>query len=315
MAKQCFKCFREVEFEGHAPDCSEKQDLSHLFKPRVDTLSAAQVPDANGWQDVYTIDEMEEFFVSKLPAMREAAKVCGYALARHGSQRRDFDLIAIPWAEVYSAPNALAEALQKAACGIHKTEYTWEQKLHGRIATAFSVCWLNFKQRPGEGHVDLSVMGTPKIVHVMDQADFLKFKHDGAAPQVSGDVEGMISAFRRLTKIEGTKVINDMLDTFANTIAAERAALDKCGEYNTKYQCEAETERAFRYKAEDLLTAERATSDRLREALEFYANGNVKCFLGSPIEGLQTTKPHMDMGIPCGTKAKQALADKPEVGK
>lgn len=48
--------------------------------------------------------------------------------------------------------------------------------------------------------------------------------------------------------------------------------------------------------------------DKMREALKFYANGNVKCFLGSPIEGLQTTKSNMDIGIPCGTKAKQALA-------
>lgn len=70
-----------------------------------------------------------------------------------------------------------------------------------------------------------------------------------------------------------------------------------------------------RQELRDFVAKERSACDKMREALEFYANGNVKCFLGSPIEGLQTTKPHMDMGIPCGTKAKQALAAQPEVGK
>lgn len=126
------------------------------------------------WHHVNTVEEMEAFFMSILPAMREAAKQCGYAIGFHGSAKRDFDLIAVPWAEIYSTPNALAEAIQKAACGFHHATYQWETKPNGRIATAFPICWTHGDMgfdKPSLGHIDLSVMTDTR-----------------PAPRVGGDV-------------------------------------------------------------------------------------------------------------------------------
>jgi hypothetical protein len=99
----------------------------------------------------------------RLPDIREAAKRCGYAIGFHGTARRDFDLIAIPWTEIYATPNALAAAIHKAACGLMREngEYIWERKPHGRIATAFPICWTGDEMLivPSLGHIDLSVMG------------------------------------------------------------------------------------------------------------------------------------------------------------
>jgi hypothetical protein len=80
---------------------------------------------------------------------------------QHGSLRRDLDLIAVPWVENYSDKDALAEAIQKAACGFTMSKYDWEQKPHGRMATAFPICnvnWEAFGDVPlSLCHVDLSV--------------------------------------------------------------------------------------------------------------------------------------------------------------
>ena len=83
-------------------------------------------------------------FASMVPIAREH----GYALAVHGSVKRDLDLIAVPWVEAPSAPEALVQAFTTAFYFDHVDEP--EQKLHGRL------CWtLAF---PGECFVDLSVM-------------------------------------------------------------------------------------------------------------------------------------------------------------
>ena len=112
------------------------------------------------WVAVYSIDEMQKFFMSRLPAIREAAKACGYAIGLHGSTRRDLDLIAVPWIEIYSTPDALAGAIQKAACGFHNAAYQWEQKPNGRLATAMPICWTaSIPKLPSLGHIDLSVVG------------------------------------------------------------------------------------------------------------------------------------------------------------
>jgi len=126
-------------------------------------MSSSQTKTTPDWVDVHTIDEMEAFFLSVLPAVREAAKSCGYAIGFHGSARRDLDLIAVPWIEIYSTPNALATAIHKAACGMqHENgEYTWEKKPNGRIATSMPICWTDYSMPKmlSLGHIDLSVVG------------------------------------------------------------------------------------------------------------------------------------------------------------
>jgi hypothetical protein len=114
------------------------------------------------WFTATSIDEMEEFFLSRLSAIRYVAKVCGYALGLHGSCRRDFDLIAVPWIENPSSIDFLAHQIALAACGITRdSSYDWESKPLGRFATSIPICWTEFpvhQNTPGLGHIDLSVM-------------------------------------------------------------------------------------------------------------------------------------------------------------
>ena len=87
------------------------------------------------------------------PDLAEMARKHGYALAVHGSLRRDFDLIAIPWVEIPSEPQVLVDDICKHF-DVHVVDSLGE-KLHGRRAWTISV---------GFGHcaLDLSFMPTVK---------------------------------------------------------------------------------------------------------------------------------------------------------
>ena len=111
------------------------------------------------WIRVHTVDEMQAFYEAMLPAVREAARQCGYALGLHGSLRRDLDLIAVPWIEAHSTPDALANAIMKAACGMTVATHQWERKPNGRIATSLPICWVEWNPKEKNvGHIDLSVL-------------------------------------------------------------------------------------------------------------------------------------------------------------
>jgi hypothetical protein len=116
------------------------------------------------WYKAYSIDEMQEFYMHRLGAIREAAKEHGYAIGLHGSCRRDFDLMAMQWRDDCSDPDTLAKAIQHAACGIHASGVTWEKKPNGRIATSLCICWTDhseqFKGMLSVGHIDLSLIDT-----------------------------------------------------------------------------------------------------------------------------------------------------------
>lgn len=111
------------------------------------------------WKRIYTPCEQELFYLSVLPSIRAVARVLGYAIGVHGSMQRDLDLIAVPWVDKHGTPDALAKAIQYAACGMHGDVVTWRQKPCGRIATSLPICWTEDK-RPSSGHIDLSVMGS-----------------------------------------------------------------------------------------------------------------------------------------------------------
>ena len=115
------------------------------------------------WTVCKDADEIEAFFKSRMPAIREAAKGCGYAVGLHGSMRRDLDLIAVPWSEKFLSKEDLAVAIHKAACGIAqpKETYVWEQKPLGRVATSFPICWTE-ELKLSNGHIDLSVVPLPE---------------------------------------------------------------------------------------------------------------------------------------------------------
>ena len=119
------------------------------------------------WVHVHSIEEMHDFYVSRLNAIREAARECGYAIGVHGSLRRDMDLIAVPWVDEHTDADTLARAIHRAACGLEQTSYPWGKKPCGRIAVSFPVCWTADSMgydTPNLGHIDLSVAPSAKNV-------------------------------------------------------------------------------------------------------------------------------------------------------
>ena len=84
------------------------------------------------------------------PELAELCRSHGYALAVHGSLARDFDLVAIPWAESPAAPEVVLGAICEKFAVKHIGKP--EVKEHGRIACTLS--WL------GEAIMDFSFMPT-----------------------------------------------------------------------------------------------------------------------------------------------------------
>lgn len=79
----------------------------------------------------------------------EVAREFGYALAIHGSLARDFDLIAIPWAENPASPEAVIAELEHQFAVEATGELT--PKLHGRLCQTLTFAW-------GDSFIDLSFM-------------------------------------------------------------------------------------------------------------------------------------------------------------
>lgn len=94
-----------------------------------------------------------------LPRIRAAAKDLGYAIAIHGSLKRDLDLLAVPWIEEAGDPLALVKAVADEVGGYvigdrvdergYISDHPTEQP-HGRMS--WNICW------GGKVFIDLSVM-------------------------------------------------------------------------------------------------------------------------------------------------------------
>lgn len=84
-----------------------------------------------------------------LESARRVALTFGYAVAVHGSQTRDLDLIAVPWVEDAKPPEAMIQAIADAVDGYYKPRAT--DKPHGRRA------WSIYMGHGG-AYIDLSVM-------------------------------------------------------------------------------------------------------------------------------------------------------------
>ena len=122
------------------------------------------------WFQAQTVAEMQAFYLSRLPAMRAAARDCGYALGVHGSERRDFDIIAMQWREDASDKDTLAHAIAKAACGLSRTGvYEWEDKPSGRVSTSIPICWTAWHDMVSAGHVDLSLIDAAAILALAEK--------------------------------------------------------------------------------------------------------------------------------------------------
>lgn len=97
-----------------------------------------------------------QIYTELLPAIRDTAKQHGYAIGVHGSLRRDFDLIAVPWADEVSDELTLLYAIMDTM----KLNKSWkehaqntpEKKPQGR--TAYQIML-------GDGmYIDLSILST-----------------------------------------------------------------------------------------------------------------------------------------------------------
>lgn len=98
--------------------------------------------------------------------MRAVARGCGYALAVHGSQLRDLDLVAVPWTpEAVSADQLVARLCEEIPLVEHDQPAFMaanpEAKPWGRLAWSLAGC-------PDHQYVDLSVApraGEPVPLH------------------------------------------------------------------------------------------------------------------------------------------------------
>jgi hypothetical protein len=85
--------------------------------------------------------------------LHEVANEHGYALAVHGSMKRDFDILAVPWVESPSTTNELFEAIKNSTAKYfiedEKLNEPTEQP-HGRISYSIPV--------DGGYYLDLSIM-------------------------------------------------------------------------------------------------------------------------------------------------------------
>lgn len=74
------------------------------------------------------------FYAMLLPELRTIAREHGYALAIHGSMRRDMDVVLVPWVEDAKAPGAVVQAMWNAVGNIDQPLQSPTTKPHGQLA-------------------------------------------------------------------------------------------------------------------------------------------------------------------------------------
>ncbi|HEX9951536.1 MAG TPA: hypothetical protein VGB53_07190 [Rubricoccaceae bacterium] len=94
-------------------------------------------------------------YATLYPRLCSVARPLGYALALHGSMQRDMDVVAIPWVEDASEPEALVQALCECVGGAIGHYDDGEPPFpgpHGRLS------WSIHFRTGGDDYIDLSVM-------------------------------------------------------------------------------------------------------------------------------------------------------------
>jgi hypothetical protein len=97
-----------------------------------------------------------ELYDHALVLARGAAHTCGYALAVHGSELRDFDLIAVPWADDAKPAEELIDAIVRAVGGTMNVPPSL--KPHGRRAVSIFIGDTLGNFKPVRPYLDLSVV-------------------------------------------------------------------------------------------------------------------------------------------------------------
>jgi hypothetical protein len=103
-------------------------------------------------------------YSNALENAQSVARELGYAVAVHGSQIRDLDLVAVPWVEDACSPDELAEAIRSIVGGVYSGHAT--ALPHGRIA--YSIKFPAQAKLHAIGpYIDLSVM-SPRAVQAQE---------------------------------------------------------------------------------------------------------------------------------------------------
>lgn len=90
-----------------------------------------------------------------LPSLVQVGVACGYAIAAHGSLRRDLDIIAAPWVKEAVPAKELVDKLAEVCSGRVMDEPL--QHPHGRLS--FQIHLGELKQGPynSDPYIDISV--------------------------------------------------------------------------------------------------------------------------------------------------------------
>lgn len=89
-------------------------------------------------------------YCAMYPELAEITKKHGYALAIHGSLTRDFDLVAIPWIELASAPEDVIKDITStfALRVIGKPTPMEHGRLCWTLQISYGTCFVDFSFMP-----------------------------------------------------------------------------------------------------------------------------------------------------------------------
>jgi hypothetical protein len=90
-----------------------------------------------------------------LPALVQVGVDCGYAVALHGSLRRDLDLIAVPWVKWAVPPKELVERLARVCHGKVISEPS--RHPHGRLSFEIHLGEIVQNQYNSDPYIDIGV--------------------------------------------------------------------------------------------------------------------------------------------------------------
>ena len=122
-----------------------------------------------------------------IDAIREAARPLGYAVAVHGSLRRDVDLVAVPWVDAAAAAEDLITAVCTALPGGGHVNGPPADKPH--LRRAWSIIALAADPWDQDGwYIDLSVLPTfGALVTAANQDAFSVERCEGCSAVVASD--------------------------------------------------------------------------------------------------------------------------------
>ena len=104
-------------------------------------------------------DLCQEFYRVLIMALRYVAERYGYALAVHGSLKRDIDLIACPWRESAPGAESLIQGIQKTVEAIVGTARFREQDKNPESKPCGRLAWAIYLTPDDHGpYLDISVM-------------------------------------------------------------------------------------------------------------------------------------------------------------